>query len=410
MYNKWFVESVDMKVIYLTFSSNINMSSGGVHIDLVKEFSNQGHNVYVVCPLERRCRQNSFLEKKGNVYILRTRTLNLKNTSLIEKGLGTLLVEYQFKNAIKKFFPDLQFDLILYSTPPITFPKVISFLKRRNPRSLSYLLLKDIFPQNAVDLNMMSESSFVYKFFRRKEKSLYRISDFIGCMSPANVRYLLRHNPEISPQKVEIAPNSLINIELPGFDRNEILQKYELPLDRPIFIYGGNLGKPQGIDFLISCLDANKERRDCFFVVVGGGTELEKLKQWHAIHRPCNCKVFDEMSKVDYDFLVRACDVGLIFLNHNFTIPNYPARLLSYLQFKLPIIASTDVNSDVGKIARDNGYGFWCESNSTDAFTRCVDEMMMSDKKMMGEKGYDFYLNNYQAINTYAAIVKHFDN
>lgn len=399
-----------MNVIYLTFSSNINLDSGGVHIDLVKEFSNHGHNIYVVCPLERRCRKSSYLEKKGNVYILRTWTLNLKNTSLLEKGLGTLLVEYQFKKAIRTFFTDLQFDLILYSTPPITFPKVIRYLKRRNPRSFSYLLLKDIFPQNAVDLGMMSKGSFVYKVFRQKEKSLYQNSDYIGCMSPANVQYLLRHNPDISSQKVEIAPNSLINIELPGFDKKEILQKYDLPLDRPIFIYGGNLGKPQGIDFLIRCLDANKERGDCFFVVVGGGTELEKLKQWHENCRPSNCKVFDEMSKEDYDFLVRACDVGLIFLNHSFTIPNYPARLLSYLQFKLPIIAATDVNSDVGKIAKDNGYGFWCESNSTEAFTLCVDEMMASDKKAMGEKGYFFYLNNYQAVNTYSVIVNHFNN
>lgn len=399
-----------MNVIYLTFSSNINLNSGGVHIDLVKEFSNQGHNIYVVCPLERRCRKSSYLEKNGNVYILRTRTLNLKNTNIIEKGLGTLLVEYQFKYAIKKFLSNIQFELILYSTPPITFPKVITYLKRRNPRALSYLLLKDIFPQNAVDLNMMSKDSLVYKVFRRKEKSLYRVSDYIGCMSPANVQYLLRHNPEISTQKVEIAPNSLINIKLPGFDKTEILRKYGLPLDRPIFIYGGNLGKPQGIDFLIDCLAAIKERRDCFFVIVGGGTELEKLKQWYDSNNPSNCRVFDEMSKTEYDFLVRACNVGLIFLNHSFTIPNYPARLLSYLQFKLPVIAATDANTDVGKIAKTNGYGLCCESNSTEAFMQCVDEMMTSDMKLMGEKGYNFFLNNYQAINTYSVITKHLTN
>ena len=399
-----------MNVVYLTFSSNINLDSGGVHIDLVKEFRNQGHNVYVVCPLERRLRKRTYLEKIGNIIVLRTWTLNLKNTNLIEKGLGTLLVEYQFKKAIKKFFSDIQFDLILYSTPPITFPNVIKYLKRRNPQAVSYLLLKDIFPQNAVDLQMMSKGSLIYKAFRRKEKNLYRASDFVGCMSPANVQYLLRHNPEISPQKVEIAPNSLMNIELLGFEKNEILHKYGLPLDKPIFIYGGNLGKPQGIDFLIKCLDANRERRDCFFVIIGGGTELEKLKQWYEQFRPSNCKVFDEISKLDYDFLVRACNVGLIFLNHNFTIPNYPARLLSYLQFKLPIIAATDINSDVGKIAKDNGYGFWCESNSTEAFTRCVDDMMASDMKEMGEKGFQFYLNNYQTINTYNVISKHINN
>lgn len=37
---------------------------------------------------------------------------------------------------------------------------------------------------------------------------MYRISDWIGCMSPANVKYVMEHNKEITPSKVEICPNS----------------------------------------------------------------------------------------------------------------------------------------------------------------------------------------------------------
>lgn len=71
--------------------------------------------------------------------------------------------------------------------------------------------MKDIFPQNAVDLGMLTKDGlkgFLYRSFREKEKDLYRISDYIGCMSPANVRYVIEHNPEVDPAIVEIAPNS----------------------------------------------------------------------------------------------------------------------------------------------------------------------------------------------------------
>jgi aspartate 1-decarboxylase len=54
-------------------------------------------------------------------------------------------------------------------------------------------MLKDIFPQNAVDLGMIKTTgikSLLYKYFRRKEKGLYFISDRIGCMSQANVDYV----------------------------------------------------------------------------------------------------------------------------------------------------------------------------------------------------------------------------
>jgi hypothetical protein len=61
------------------------------------------------------------------------------------------------------------------------------------------------------------------------------------------------------------------------------------------------------------------------------------------------------LPKNDYDKLLAACDVGLIFLNKNFTIPNYPSRLLSYLEMKIPVIAATDPNSDIGlDIERNN--------------------------------------------------------
>ena len=58
---------------------------------------------------------------------------------------------------------------------------------------------------------MMTKTGFkglLYRMFRKKEKTLYQLSDHIGCMSPANVKYVLEHNPEVSSDKVEIAPNS----------------------------------------------------------------------------------------------------------------------------------------------------------------------------------------------------------
>jgi glycosyltransferase involved in cell wall biosynthesis len=113
------------------------------------------------------------------------------------------------------------------------------------------------------------------------------------------------------------------------------------------------------------------------------------------------------LPKADYDMLVRYCDVGLIFLDYRFTIPNYPSRLLSYLENKMPVICATDVNTDIGRIAEENGYGYWCESVKPEAFTALVDKMLKSDRKAMGEKGYQFLKENYLVEHTYNAIMKH---
>lgn len=404
-----------MNILFLTMTSGFeHIESRGIYTDLMRKFCEEGHEVYIIHPNERRQGKDTGVVTKGKIHCLGVKTLNVTKTNVVEKGIGQLMLEIQFKRALKKYFGGVIFDVILYSTPPITFNDVIKYAKKvSGGKAMAYLLLKDIFPQNAVDMGMLSKKgvkSVLYRMFRKKEEELYRISDFIGCMSPANVDYVIEHNPMVNNRKVEIAPNSLELLpdnQSVKDDADSIRQKYGLPTDKPIFIYGGNLGVPQGIPFLMKCLETNADRDDCHFVVVGSGTYYQQLADWYKERKPRAVTVMKGLPKEDYDRLVQACQVGLIFLDYRFTIPNYPSRLLSYLEYKIPIIACTDPNSDVGTLAASNGYGFYCPSNDVDAFTLAVDRMLDSDIKAMGKKGYVFLKANYMVQHTYDAIMKH---
>lgn len=391
-------------------SKILNIEERGIYTDLMRKFRDEGHMVYVVSPTERRDGRKTSIIEENQVNILTVRTLNIQKTNVIEKGIGQVSIEFLYKRAIKKYFKGVSFDLILYSTPPITFPKVIEYVKKANPQATTYLLLKDIFPQNALDMGMLSKDGvkgLLYKFFRSKEKKLYALSDYIGCMSPANVKYVLDHNPEISKDIVEVAPNSIELVESAKNEDNSVLAKYNLPFDKPIFIYGGNLGVPQGIPFLIQCLEANADRDDCHFVVVGNGTYYQKLADWYESAKPKSVTVMKGLPKADYDQLVRSCSVGLIFLDYRFTIPNFPSRLLSYLEYQMPVLCATDPISDIGTIAEENNFGFYIPSNDVDAFTNSVNRILASDIKLMGQNGYEFLKNNYLVDNTYKSIIRH---
>ena len=399
-----------MNIIFLTVSRIKEIKSRGIYTDLMRKFRDEGHNVYIVTPYERQFALPTSLYEVDGIYLLGVRTLNIQKTNIIEKGIGTILLETQFNRAIKKYLSHVNFDLILYSTPPITFTDVVRNLKKGTSSAISYLLLKDIFPQNAVDLGMFSKNSLIYWYFRQKEIGLYKHADYIGCMSPANVEFVLRHNSFLVHERVEIAPNSIELKKDPiNIDRESIRKKYDLPIDRPIFIYGGNLGKPQGIDFLIQCLNANCQRNDCHFLIVGNGTEYHKLENWFINTKTDNVSLFPRLPKEDYDALVQSCDIGLIFLDHRFQIPNYPSRLLSYLEYKMPIIAATDINTDIGTIAEKNGYGYCCESKYVESFTACVNKYITTPDtiRKMGERGYQFLLDNYQVDSTYQKIISH---
>lgn len=396
-----------MNIAFLTLLRITSLQERSIYADLMREFVAQGHRVFIVNPAERRFGEGTGFVEKDGASILSVKTLNLQKTSLVEKGLGILLLEQQYKHAIKKYMGKEKLDLILYTTPPITIANVVSYLKKKNPQAISYLLLKDIFPQNAVDMGLFSQKGIIYKFFRYKEKQLYQVSDYIGCTSPANCDFLRQYDPFIPANRIEINPNSIALSDLPPVDQDSVRQKYGLPTDKPIFIYGGNLGRPQDIGYVIRCMEDNADKDDRFFVIVGTGTELPRLLKWYEDRKPGNVKVLRGLPKKDYDQLVQACDVGLVFLDHRFLLPNYPSRLLSYMEYKMPVICATDVHTDIGRIAEENGYGYWCESVNPGDFTALVDKMLASDIKEMGMKGHEFLKNNYLVEHSYKAIMKH---
>lgn len=363
-------------ILFITLLRIDSINDRGIYNDLLRDLQNKGNKIFVVSPLERRLKLNTNLSITEYSQILNVKTLNIQKTNLLEKGLATLAIEYQYLFAIKKYFKEVKFDLIIYSTPPITFFKVINYIKKRDS-AISYLLLKDIFPQNAIDLKLFRKNGIIHNFFLKKEKQLYAISDYIGCMSQANVDYLKKHNPNLDFNKILINPNSIypnyINYSL--LEKERVKLKYQIPLDKKIFIYGGNLGKPQGLGFLLETIRLTK-RSDVYFLIVGSGTELIRIKSWFKKNKPKNATLIPILPKIDYDKLLAACDVGLIFLNKNFTIPNYPSRLLSYLEMKMPVITATDKNSDIGIDVEKNKCGFAVLSGDIKEMHNAINRLM----------------------------------
>ncbi len=374
-----------MNILFLSLGRVQNIEDKGIYTDLLRCFRDDGHSVYIVGATERRNGNKTTLTDSGSVHTLCVRIGNITKCNLLEKGVSTLLLGNAFSKAVNKYFGKVRFDLIIYSTPPITLCSVIRKLKKRF-NAKTYLLLKDIFPQNAVDLGMMRTTGIkgiVYRYFRKQEKKLYAVSDRIGCMSQANVDYILKHDPEIDPSIVGICPNSIEvrDMRLTDSEKLAMRDKYGIPADKKVLVYGGNLGKPQGIPFLIDCLRAEKDNEKAFFLIAGDGTEYGKLEAFINEEKPANVKLMKRLPKEDYEKLVASCDIGLIFLDHRFTIPNFPSRLLSYMQAGLPVLACTDPNTDIGKVITEGGFGWWCESDDAKNFTKTLKNAVPTNDK-----------------------------
>ena len=106
--------------------------------------------------------------------------------------------------------------------------------------------------------------------------------------------------------------------------------------------------------------------------------------------------------------LLNACDVGLIFLHRGFTIPNFPSRLLSYLEMKMPVIAATDTATDIGKVVEKNKCGYSVLTGDKLAMKNAIEELVFNEEifLQMKKNAWRLLQNEYIVDNTYELIKK----
>ncbi len=401
------------KILYLTLSE-IDLTEEGIYSDLIHELVDMGHEVTVVVADHAGHISETGLSTEHGIRILRVLVGELFRVNFIKKGINTLKVEPCFKRAIKKYLGTEKFDLVLYATPPVTFASVVAYCKK-HLGCHSYLMLKDIFPQNAVDIGLFSNGGPIHRFFQTKEKKLYLLSDTIGCMSQANIDYLRVHQPELETERIELFPNTVKVSKLrevldrnPDVDRKSVREHYHIPKDRTVFVLGGNLGKPQAIDYLIKAMSTLKQYEKAFFLFVGNGSEKQKVQK--AAESNDHIGFIDFIPVDEYHTLMQACDIGMISLDVRFTIPNYPSRLLSYMAMGKPVLACTDRVTDIRRLVEtDAECGLWNASDDIEAFanrvkTLCEDEALCTQ---YGENGRAYLEKHFDVSHSIRLLEKH---
>ena len=318
----------------LCIFQKFDFDSSTIYLDLVNELSEAGNQVYILAGTTKDVDANVVHDVNGMkvAYVLLPDQFN---AGKIKKGIVQLLIEPKMIAAAKKHFWNEKIDRIIYPTPPITLSNVVKTLKKHFNAS-TYLMLKDIFPQNAVDLKMMSVKNPVYKYFKWVEKRLYTVSDRIGCMSLANIEYMRENSDEYIWNRLELFPNT-VKIK-PRVKRDNT--------DSEIvnFVFGGNLGRPQAVEFLLKGIEGLKDYKNAHFLIIGDGTESKRVEDYIAEKKLNNVEYHKSLPRDEYEELLKKQDIGIISLHPDFTIPNFNFNLFN---FKCPAreMASCEIPS-----------------------------------------------------------------
>lgn len=390
-----------MKVLFLMFSfPNLNHSFN-IYTVLVEEFVKNGHEVVVIAPDNQKTR----ISIEQNIAVLRVKTLPIKNIPNVLKGISNILLPFQYGRALRKYYGKKLFDIIFLATPPITLVDLAVRLKKETNARL-YLMLRDIFPQNAVDLKIMSKKSIFYIYFRRKEQKLYRNADFIGCMSPANIEFLIKNNPFLKRENVHVLNNFQRPYSNRGQKFSELARKFRIE-NRFVVVFGGNLGKAQQLENVLELAGRAKVFSDVVFLILGEGLQYHRLEREIRSRGLNNIILHPTLPKQDFQDLLTLCHVGLISLHADFTVPNIPSKALDYFNIGIPVLASLDYSTDFGKILEREKCGLWTYAGKHETLFELFKRLYFDEelRQQLGTNGRNYFKRELQPDNAYFTII-----
>ncbi|KMJ53632.1 colanic acid biosynthesis glycosyl transferase [Vogesella sp. EB] len=334
-------------------------TSGAVQLrDLSREFARQGHQLTVLLPSAELASPWQ-LETLDGVRVLRLRAPRTKDIGYVRRTIGEFLMPFSMlRNLHKSPLAQEQWDGVAWYAPSIFHGPLASSLKRSS-KCKGYLIIRDIFPEWAVDMGLMGRG-LPYRFFSAVARYQYSIADVVGVQTPGNLSYFDRWSQRAG-RRVEVLQNWLADAPV---GHCSIKLADTTLAGRKIFVYAGNMGIAQGMAIMLDLAEQLQARADVGFLFVGRGSDAKNLATDAATRGLDNVLFHDEIHPDEIPGLYAQCSVGLVALDPRHKSHNIPGKFLTYMQSGLPVLANINAGNDLADIIRQEKVGFVCENNS----------------------------------------------
>ncbi len=371
--------------------------SSAAHLmqDLARGLSRIGHTVSVLTSYPRHYLTEESKDKKfkivssdNGITIIRIKTLPLHKANFIIRGISQLLLPFIFFLGVKKCMRESPDAVIVYS-PPITLGLVGKFIKKRYGAKF-FLNIQDIFPQNAIDLGILKNKPII-KFFELIEKTVYASADVITFHSDGGRKFLIekKHVPESKIVTlynwVDVSEYVDLKQHISFRDRYGLQGKF-------IFLFAGIMGPAQGLEFLIHVAERVSDLKDIVFLLVGDGTEKEKIEKLIQEKNIKNIEVRPFISKDEYPYLVKDSDVGIVCLSSNNKTSFVPGKFLGYMAAGKPVVSFLNKESDAFALMDEARCGYTGRSDDVEEGEKIIRKIYAEKDKLdeFGSNGLKF--------------------
>ncbi|OSI69442.1 glycosyltransferase family 4 protein [Bradyrhizobium canariense] len=350
--------------------------------DLAQQIAGLGHHPVVIVPSPMSGKP-WMLERMDGIEVLRLAAPPTRSPSFARRAIAEMWLPFAMLRSMRRSpFASAKWDLLVWYSPPVFFGPLVAVL-RRKCRAKTYLILRDIFPEWALDLGLINRGP-VFFLFKAVAAIQYAIADVIGVQTPSNLAYL---SSWASPsRRIEVLHNWLRIT--PDIGCSIALEKTALA-GRKIFVYIGNMGVAQGLDIFLELIERSLDRTDIGFVFVGRGSEFARLQQEKASRGLKNTLFFDEIDSCEIPGLLAQCHVGLVALHPDHKTHNIPGKFVSYVQYGVPVLARVNAGTDLQRLIEDEQVGKVYVGDSVSELKRLAVELVddAGQLRAMAERG-----------------------
>jgi glycosyltransferase involved in cell wall biosynthesis len=343
---------------------------------------------------------------RDGVRVISIKALRTKDIPYIQRVLSEFFNPFLIWSVIAKenLFKDSPIDLVIWYSPSIFWGPLVKRIKKYWGCK-TYLVLRDIFPDWAIDLDLLKSKTIAY-FLKRVASYQYQQADLIGVQSPANLEYFNRKNPAFK-NKAEV----LWNWIRPGRERDcSIELKKTILANKRIGVYAGNIGVAQGVEYFLRIARVITENPEFGLVFIGRGAEMANLKESIAQEKIENVLFFDEIDPEEISSLYTKCDFGILLLDPRHKTHNIPGKFISYLRAGMPSFGLVEEGNDLLKMVKEHQIGLLSSDYTLDgmlnAFTLFKCQYIYGDHNKESYKELEeLYFNSRKAADQ---IVKNF--
>jgi glycosyltransferase involved in cell wall biosynthesis len=347
-------------------------TSGAVQLrDLSRELVRQGHQLSVLLP-SADLDGPWHLETWEGVRVLRLQAPKTKDIGYIRRTLHEFWMPFAMRRQLLRSpLAQETFDGVVWYSPSIFHGPLVQALKRQSCCP-AYLIIRDIFPEWAVDMGLMGRG-LPYRFFDLVARYQYAVADVIGVQTPGNLTYFSKWKRK-KGRLLVVLQNWLAK---PAFQRSSIQVDQTALAERKVFVYAGNMGVAQGMGILLELADRLQSRRDVGFLFVGRGSDVVRLRKDASDRGLTNVLFFDEIDPDEIPSLYAQCTVGLVALDARHRSHNIPGKFLTYIQSGLPVLACVNLGNDLADLIRIEAVGQVCESHQIDDIVLLAEKLLV---------------------------------